>query len=105
MQVSQSLSQQDHVSADDVERYEIIDGVRVEREPMGAFETVLASWLCYVINSFAAGKKIGLAGNKKLFLVYAGPPPQCLPHRGLVASCPFAPPPLAAWPASLRLAP
>ena len=27
----------------DTERYEIIDGVRVDREPMGAFETVLAS--------------------------------------------------------------
>lgn len=30
-------------SSEDIERYEIIDGVRVEREPMGAFETVSAS--------------------------------------------------------------
>src|SRR5262249_25986000 len=40
MQVSQPLTQQSHDVADDVERYEVIDGVRVEREPMGAFETV-----------------------------------------------------------------
>jgi len=71
MQVSQSLSQQDHVSADDVERYEVIDGVRVEREPMGAFETVLASWLCHLLNSFAAGKKLGLAVSEVLFVLNA----------------------------------
>ena len=71
MQVSQSLSQQDHVSADDVERYEVIDGVRVEREPMGAFETVLASWLCHLLNSFAAGKKLCLAVSEVLFVLNA----------------------------------
>jgi hypothetical protein len=43
-------------SGEDIERYEIIDGVRVEREPMGAFETVFASWLCHLMNTFAAGK-------------------------------------------------
>jgi hypothetical protein len=32
----------------------------VEWEPMGAFETVLASWLCFLINSFAVDKKLGL---------------------------------------------
>ena len=43
-------------SDEGIERYEVIDGVRVEREPMGAFETVLASWLCHLMNSFAAAK-------------------------------------------------
>jgi Uma2 family endonuclease len=71
MQVSQSLLQQGHVSADDVERYEVIDGVRVEREPMGAFETVLASWLCYLLNGFAVGKKLGLAVSEVLFVLNA----------------------------------
>jgi Uma2 family endonuclease len=56
---------------DDVERYEVIDGIRVEREPMGAFETVLASWLCYLLNSFAAGKKLGLAVHETLFVLHA----------------------------------
>ncbi len=50
-----------HCLGEDIERYEVIDGVRVEREPMAAFETVLASWLCHLINSFAVGKKLGLA--------------------------------------------
>src|SRR2546422_159597 len=71
MQVSQSLLQQGNVSVDDVERYEVIDGVRVEREPMGAFETVLASWLCHLLNSFAAGKKLGLAVSEVLFVLNA----------------------------------
>jgi len=61
MHVSQSLLQQGNVSVEDVERYEVVNGVRVEREPMGAFETVLASWLCHLLNSFAGGRKLGLA--------------------------------------------
>jgi len=71
MQVSQSLLQQENVSVDDVERYEVIDGVRVEREPMGAFETVLASWLCHLLNGFAVGKKLGLAVSEVLFVLNA----------------------------------
>ena len=71
MQVSQPLSQQGHGVVDDAERYEVIDGVRVEREPMGAFETVLASWLCHLLNSFATGKKLGLAVNEVLFILNA----------------------------------
>jgi len=71
MNASNSLLTQGPAPGEDIERYEIIDGVHVEREPMGAFETVLASWLCYVINSFAAGKKLGLAVNEVLFVLYA----------------------------------
>jgi Uma2 family endonuclease len=36
---------------------------------MGAFETVLASWLCHLINSFAVGRKLGLAVNEVLFVL------------------------------------
>lgn len=38
---------------------------------MGAFETVLASWLCYLINRFAADKHLGLAVNEVLFVLNA----------------------------------
>jgi hypothetical protein len=48
--VLQSPSEQGTASVDDIERYEVIDGVRLAREPMGAFETVLASWLCHLIS-------------------------------------------------------
>jgi hypothetical protein len=40
---SQSPSEQGIASVKDIERYEVVDGVCDEREPMGAFETVLAS--------------------------------------------------------------
>jgi Uma2 family endonuclease len=71
MEASRSESAQLTASGEDIERYEIIDGVRVEREPMGAFETVLASWLCYLLNGFAAGKKLGLAVSEVLFVLNA----------------------------------
>src|SRR5687768_2909739 len=56
---------------EDIERYEVIDGRRVEREPMGAFETVLASWLCHLLNSFATGRNLGLAVSEVLFVLDA----------------------------------
>jgi hypothetical protein len=68
---SQSPSEQGTASVEDIERYEVVDGVRVEREPMGAFETVLASGLCHLINSFAANRKLGLAVNEVLFVLNA----------------------------------
>lgn len=71
MEASRSELAPGTASSEDVKRYEVIDGVRVEREPMGAFETVLASWLCHVMNSFAAGKKLGLAVSKVLFVLNA----------------------------------
>src|SRR5215470_20002375 len=71
MEASPSVLEQSTASIEDIERYEVIDGVRVEREPMGAFETVLASWLCFLLNSFAVGKKLGLAANETLFVLNA----------------------------------
>src|SRR5262245_42803895 len=71
MQASQSVLAQGTAWVDDVERYEIIDGIRVERETMGAFETVLASWLCFLLTSCAAGEKLGLAVNETLFALHA----------------------------------
>jgi Uma2 family endonuclease len=71
MKASQSILTPGTPWVDDVERYEVIDGIRVEREPMGAFETVLASWLCHLLNSFAGGRKLGLAVNETLFVLNA----------------------------------
>jgi Uma2 family endonuclease len=93
MKVSQSTGQLDTTLLDDVERYEVINGVRVEREPMGAFETVLASWLCHLINSFAAGKKLGLAVSEVLFILDA---PRGLKRRPDVAFVSYA-----HWPAAV----
>lgn len=56
---------------EDIERYEVMDGRRVEREPMGAFETAVASWLCSLLNSFAMGKELGLAVTEVLFVLDA----------------------------------
>src|SRR5438093_4534442 len=71
MKASQSIVAPGTPWVDDVERYEVIDGIRVEREPMGAFETVLASWLCHLLNSFAGGRKLGLAVSEVLFILNA----------------------------------
>src|SRR5712691_6844035 len=93
MQVSQSLLQQGNVSVEDVERYEGVNGVRVEREPMGAFETVLASWLCYLLNSFAVGRKLGLAVSEVLFVLNAQQDVKRRPDVAFVSS--------ARWPTSV----
>ena len=58
---SQSPADQGTASIDDIERYEVIGGVRLEREPMGAFETMLAPWLWHLLNSSCRGQKLGLA--------------------------------------------
>jgi hypothetical protein len=63
------MLKQDNVLVDDVERYEVIDGIRVERQPLGAFETILASWLCYLINTFSIERKLGLAVSAVLFVL------------------------------------
>ena len=87
MQALQSVVEQGTALVEDIERYEVIDGVRVEREPMGAFETVLASWLCHLINSFAGGKKLSLAVNEVLFVLNV---PRNLKRRPDVAFVPYA---------------
>jgi Uma2 family endonuclease len=93
MKASQPVLAQDAASGDDIERYEIIDGVRVEREPIGAFETVLASWLCHLMNDFAAGKKLGLAVNEVLFVLNAARNLQRRPDVAFVS--------YARWPTSV----
>jgi hypothetical protein len=44
MKASNSVLAHGTASGEDIEWYEVIDGVRVERESMGVFEMVLASW-------------------------------------------------------------
>jgi hypothetical protein len=52
--ILQSPSEQGAASVDDIERYEVIDSARMTRELIGAFETVLASWLCQRNSTFSA---------------------------------------------------
>jgi Putative restriction endonuclease len=93
MKASNSVLAQGPASGEDIERYEVVDGVRVEREPMGAFETVLVSWLCHMLNGFAAGKKLGLAVNEVLFVLNAA---RTLNRRPDVAFVSYA-----RWPTSV----
>jgi Uma2 family endonuclease len=64
-----ALGQEFAVCADDSSFYEIIDGQRVEVEPMGAFESVLASLLMKSIGTFAGENRLGLAVAETLFLL------------------------------------
>lgn len=99
MKASNSVLAQGTASGEDIERYQVIDGVRVEREPMAAFETVLASWLCHLINSFAAGNKLGLAVNEVLFVLNAA---RNLNRRPDVPLCPMPVGPHPLWYANLH---
>jgi len=52
---------------DDGERYEIIDGKRVEMPPMSAFASILASRIVVQINIFALANQAGEAVTDTLF--------------------------------------
>jgi Uma2 family endonuclease len=93
MNASQSALAQGTATGEDIERYEIIEGVHVEREPIGTFETVLASWLCHLMNGFAAGKKFGLAVNEVLSVLNAARNLQRRPNVAYVS--------YARWPTSV----
>ncbi len=59
------------IAFEHAERFEVINGEHAEREAMGAFETVLASWLCHLINDFAVDRKLGIAVTEVLFTLDA----------------------------------
>ncbi len=52
---------------DDGERYEIIDGKRVEMPPVSAFAVRVAAWIVFEINTFARANKLGEAVPEMLF--------------------------------------
>jgi Uma2 family endonuclease len=52
---------------DDGDRYEIIDGNRVELPPMSAFASRIAFWIVFEINAFARANNLGEAITETLF--------------------------------------
>jgi Uma2 family endonuclease len=68
--MSTSISEHDAPSVELDERlYEVVNGQRVELEPMGAFESVLASVLLVYLESFARSSKLGVAVGETLFVL------------------------------------
>lgn len=59
------------VTREDEPLYEVVDGERRELEPMGAFETVLASALAYHLGHFALEHKLGVVARETLFVLEA----------------------------------
>src|SRR5213594_352747 len=59
------------IAAEDERLYEVVDGERRELEPMGAFETALASALAYYLGPFALQHKLGLVVTETLFVLNA----------------------------------
>jgi Uma2 family endonuclease len=47
--------------------FEIVDGVRKEKHPMGLFANILASFLATAINTFALPKRLGMAINETTY--------------------------------------
>lgn len=68
--MSTSISELEASSAELDERlYEVVNGQRVEIEPMGAFESVLASVLLRFLSSHAHSNKLGVAVGETLFVL------------------------------------
>ncbi len=49
--------------------YELIDGVPTEKQPMGLFANILATYLATAINNFALPRKLGLAINETTYKI------------------------------------
>ena len=88
-----------NLAFEQAERFEVIDGEHAEREPMGAFETVLASWLCHLLNEFAVARKLGLAVTEVLFTLDAARDLKRRPDVAFVAYARWPEPTIAREPA------
>ncbi len=56
-----------HADLDGAEHYEVVDGIRRELPPMGAFESTLASFLAFQVNPFAQANNLGRVVVETLF--------------------------------------
>jgi Uma2 family endonuclease len=57
------------LDSDALKFYEVVDGEIVENPPMGAEESILASFLLELIGPFARSSRLGRAANETLFLI------------------------------------
>jgi Uma2 family endonuclease len=51
--------------------YEVVNGHYVQMPPMGAYETTLATFLCFLLEQFAHAQKLGRCAVETLFLLDA----------------------------------
>jgi Uma2 family endonuclease len=60
-----------HLEPDAAKFYEVVDGQVVENPPMGARESILASFLLGLIGPIARSNRLGRADNETLFMIDA----------------------------------
>jgi Uma2 family endonuclease len=58
-----------HLDSDAAKFYEVVDGQNVENPPMGARESILASYLQGLIDPVARSSRVGRAATETLFLL------------------------------------
>jgi Uma2 family endonuclease len=58
-----------HLDPDAAKFYEVVDGQVVENPPMGARESILASFLLGLISPIARSNRLGRAVNETLFMI------------------------------------
>ncbi|MCI0638918.1 MAG: Uma2 family endonuclease [Gemmataceae bacterium] len=79
----------------DADHYEVVNGVRRELPPMGAFESGLASFLCTILGTFARRRDLGSVVVEVLFLLDAVKDLQRRPDLAFVS--------YARWPKGQRI--
>ena len=58
-----------HLDSDAAKFYEVVDGQIVENPPMGARESMLASFLLGLMDPFARSNRLGRVATETLFLI------------------------------------
>jgi Uma2 family endonuclease len=65
-----TLNPKMHRRGDEIDfPFELIDGVPTEKQPMGLFANILATYIATAINNFALPRKLGLAINETTYKI------------------------------------
>jgi Uma2 family endonuclease len=82
------------------DRFEVVNGVRVELMPMGAFAVTIAFELARILANFAMSRRLGLVCTEALFKIQENPRQERRPDLSFVSRQRMRgelPPSLGAW--------
>jgi Uma2 family endonuclease len=73
------------IEGEDDSLYEVVNGSRVEKNPIGAFESLIASILSFYLGPFALEHKLGIVATETLFELNPDGPLQLRPDVAFVS--------------------